>query len=135
MQFNPSGIAVHPHFPEHLYIVATSGQLLVVVDKVRKRESVEKISLFNCCKTCTRFRREFSVPCISHDSPSFSPRLLNCVCSVCLSTFILTQKGITFSKDGTLYICNEGRGKEGGPGIGSVQKFEMQMNLVLNILK
>lgn len=83
--FNPSGLAIHP-ITGHIYIIATSGQLLIVVDQ-----------------------NEFRVLAAVH-----LPR----------DPFVQPE-GITFRPDGTLYISNEGRTKEGGPGVGTILKFQM----------
>ncbi len=86
-EFNPSGLAVHPLFPNQIYVIATSGQLLVVVNIETSRV----------------------------------------LCAVHLPRDLFVQpEGICFTKDGSLLICNEGRAKEGGPGVGTVVKFEMK---------
>lgn len=87
-QFNPSGIAVHP-ITGDIYVIATSGQLLVVLDP-----------------------HEFRVRAVAH-----LPR----------DPFVQPE-GITFRPDGTLYISNEGRTREGGPGVGTICRFAYAAN-------
>ena len=83
--FNPSAVAVHPETGD-LYVTATRGQLLVVLD------GGEAMSI----KACVHLPRD----------PFVQP------------------EGITFDDEANLYIANEGRGKEGGPGWGTVVMFK-----------
>ncbi len=103
-KFNPSGIAIHP-ITHQIYVIATSGQLLVVLNSVT----------FDVASVHHLDRETFLMPegdmharvFLSHDRFR----------SHCWNSH--NQIGITFDDCGNLWIACEGRGREGGPGYGT----------------